>query len=335
MNSTNSAPNVSNPGGDFDDIGGGGTNAIPEHLNASDFTLFNSTPETVAALQLWLDTLQNSDDTAGKAITREMWLEGGRVVLNPYEAPSPEALANMTPEMKDYLTRHIGVDVWDTATHAMYWNPFSALQVVDANGKMVGVQSAGTGWVHEATHGIDGNSIAHMGPDEKDPTWHNTAEYIATQYENMSAASRGEVGRDSYGPGNVDLRVDNPTVHTGTGTDGLTKWLKTNASGQVETGPAYDHETIAKVWGTDKSIPPDPGHAPTFGTADLAGSLFPQDGGIDLSSFDWGALFGDGDQGVIDMLGGPALLQGIAGMELIIQIIGTINIQDWGWNYVE
>lgn len=237
---------------------------IPAHLNASDFTLYNASPEYIAQLQLALDNTQYSGDRAGTAILQAMWLDGGRIVFNGFAHPSDAALSKLAPEMREYLTDHPGIDGWDPATHAMYWNPNAALEVRDSEGNVLGVQSPGGALAHEGAHGLDPQLIVHL--DDIIPQWHNTAEFLATAYDNMSAAARGEVQRDHYGsPTGTVVEVANSTVHTGVDALGNPVWLQKNAFGGTEIGPAYDFQHIAPVW-HDQSVPPDPGRGPEFGS---------------------------------------------------------------------
>lgn len=240
------------------------SSVIPAHLNASDFTLYNSTPEMIAQLQLSLDVTQ-ARDPAGTAILRAAWLNGGRLVFNPFTPPSAETLAKLTPEMREQLTDGQGKDFWDPVTHAVYWNPYSALQVDDINGNLIGVQSPRVALVHESTHGIDDLLKTHI--LDIIPQWHNSAEYLAMAYEGMSGAATGDPVRDHYGsyPVGQEVEVTNSTMHTGMDAFGQPVWVQTNQFGVVETGPRYDFVKIKPIW-FDPAIPPDMGRAPVFGS---------------------------------------------------------------------
>jgi hypothetical protein len=281
---------------------------VPARLNASDFTLYNATPVNVAKFQMALDYIQNTDPV-GTAMIKQMWLEGGRVALNNFEAPSPEVLATMSPEMQKAYDDYQGNDMWVPEIHAVMWNPDSALQVYDSNKQIIGIQSAATAFVHESGHAIDPMSIVHAIYDRLPGSGYgNLGEWLAGQYEMMSSQNLGEVIRTNHG--GYDVRVENPTVHTGVDAFGDPVWMQRNEYGVLEYGPRYDFHKIDPLKGVvDQSLPDPPGNAPRFGSTETGnpGPITPNptgspddvsprhDEGGDPVGHDQGGQYGDGD----------------------------------------
>jgi hypothetical protein len=231
-----------------------GGNVVPGKLNASDFTLINTTPEMTKMFQMMLDRVQ-AYDPVGTAVIQQQWLEGGRVVMNPLDGVV--AGNQVSPDVQSVIEARAGTDMWDAGTHAIYWNPYSALQVTDGGGNPIGIQSSTVAFVHEAAHAIDPMSIVHM-LDQPLAGYPNTGEYLAGQYETMSAINLGEVVRQDHG--GKEVLVDNPNTRTVV-IDGQVYWIKTAADGQMELGPKYDFKLIPRNWDA-------PGESPKFGSAD-------------------------------------------------------------------
>lgn len=143
----------------------------------------------------------------------------------------------------------------------MLWNPNSGLQVLNSDKELIGIQSPATALVHEASHAIDPAVLSNL--QDRIPQFRNLAEYLALQYEGMSAANQGEPSRSNHA--GFDIRVENPTTHTGLGPSGETVWMQKKADGTIEYGPKYDFRKIEPIW-FDPAQPPAPGTAPTFGS---------------------------------------------------------------------
>lgn len=226
---------------------------VPSHLKPSDFVLRNATPDNVEKLRITLDYIQ-AHDLAGTAILKAAWIDGVQIALNNFEES----------EFGD-LT---GEDRWVPEEHTVYWNPDSALQVVDSSGHVVGVQSPAIGLVHESAHAVDPESISHL--QEAVPGYRNLGEYEAVAFEQMSSENLGEVTRINHK--GVDLQVFNPTLHTEANADGTATWKQVNEYGQSEQGPQYDFTKVSR------NQEGDPGFGPRFGSTE--GANPPGSGGV-------------------------------------------------------
>jgi hypothetical protein len=235
--------------------GSGGTSSpglIPDRLNASDFTLYNTTPEMVQMFQNMLNRVQNNDPV-GTALIKQQWLEGGRVVLNPLDGAVGK---NIPDDIKAEMEKAPGIDFWSAETSAVFWNPYSALQVYDNSGNLLGINSPDVAYVHETGHAIDPNSMSHF--LDKNPQYGNLGEFIAGKYEALSAMYLGEIVRPNHK--GSDVLVDNTSTHTAL-VDGQLYWVKTNKDGVTEIGPKYDFQKIVRNYDA-------PGVAPKFGSTD-------------------------------------------------------------------
>lgn len=242
-------------------IGGGGQqgqSVIPAHLQTTDFVVYNSTPEMTKMFQMTLDGMAPS--ATSTAAVGQAWVDGVRVVMNPLDGVVGR---DVPADIAAKIAEKPGIDFYDPATHAIYYNPYSGLQV-EAGGKVIGIQSAMVGFYHEAIHAIDPMSISHLvgGKIEGYP---NVGEWLTGQYEKMMSRELGEVERPDHG--GTAVLVDNPTVHTAI-VNGEVVWVKTNADGQVEIGHKYDFQKIEINWDAPGSSPKfgsqDPGHATDF-----------------------------------------------------------------------
>lgn len=117
-------------------------------------------------------------------------------------------------------------DRYDPNTNTIFWDPTSAMTVIQANGQL-GAQSPALGLFHEICHWL----YAHTG----EPKYF---EYAATNFETQAAISLGEPVRPTYNTTssiNPWVVVTNPTAHSGGG-----YWQAVDFNGNPIKGPAYD-----------------------------------------------------------------------------------------------
>jgi hypothetical protein len=170
--------------------------------DASDFTVTNATAEDLDKLDQALDYLEGSDANPSQAV----------------------ADANVTIEII-----HDGNDRFDPNSNTVYWDPDSALGVIDSSTGMVeGVQSSALGLGHEFFHAEDyaNDPIGFIiDASTYNSSYDNVAELTATNGEAELAEDLGEPTRDNH-DGQL-YTVNDPTQHT---TDD-SKWEVTNDDG--------------------------------------------------------------------------------------------------------
>ena len=142
-----------------------------------------------------------------------------------YLSNSPSAAYLLSLDYK-VSVNYTGINVTTTTTRQIFWDPTTALQVINSQG-ILGVQSPAMGLIHELVHAI-------FGLDENQ----------ATAFETQIALELGEPTRANYESTLENIKVENPTLHTENG-----QWVQRDTLNQVVRGPMYDGGKNAPAMG--------------------------------------------------------------------------------------
>ncbi|CAJ0808467.1 hypothetical protein LMG19083_04711 [Ralstonia psammae] len=189
-------------------------------LTANDFRVIGATAGDIANLNAALAYLQQSPVAA--AILQQMAQNGTTININArdqdtYNPPvgAPRYNPNFPP-------------------NSINWDPNSGQIVSDANGTILGVQSAALSLLHEAAHATDPNFNTNaITPNSQ---YDDNAEQYAIGQEDAVAQQLGEPQRFNHHGGAIDDA--NPTDHTISNGDGTLSWQETvlNGAATVTSG---------------------------------------------------------------------------------------------------
>jgi hypothetical protein len=226
---------------------------MPTPLTASDFKLWNPTPEFIQKLNIAL--LYASQDANLNAMARMVADQHVGIIFN---LPGNN-IAGIDPKDKGETS----FGKMANGEKVILWNPDSGIWVWDSNGSgknyLNGIQSAADNLLHEMFHGLDPNEVTNHGiPDAQ---FENVAERIAVGIETAVNQWIGEPTRNNHL--GTPINMDNPTIHTITTEDGAFQLTWIDMNGHVQYGPQVSYgELQALHFG--KLPPPSPDDAPTY-----------------------------------------------------------------------
>ncbi|MYN16397.1 hypothetical protein GTP81_06490 [Rugamonas sp. FT107W] len=134
------------------------------------------------------------------------------------------------------------------------WDPSTAIEVVDANGKVTNYESPASNLLHEMAHAAD--PYLAIDVNVKDAQYDSLADKIAIERTNSIIVPLGEEARTNHSGDYVT--VNNPTEHTANGL-----WVEVGSDGQVKSSTQPDG--FNDNWGDSGSPPSDPGDPPGGG----------------------------------------------------------------------
>ena len=116
-----------------------------------------------------------------------------QTAMPEYGAPAVEAFARSNVRIE---INHDGHNNFDYETGVIKWDPTVGLEIRDAEGNFIGVNSAASVLLHEINHALDPDIAQNMAQENK--VWGNDAERLAVQSTNEALKEAGEAQRVKY-----------------------------------------------------------------------------------------------------------------------------------------
>lgn len=203
---------------------------------ATDFKLINTNQQFEQQFNKTLDYYRAFDPGAEAKLQQGLAM-GIQVMYNP---PGNPLLPTSITGGIDITGQDMMVIYNDKPT--ILYNPDSALMVTDGHGRVQGIESPSSGFIHEfdghALHG-DSDWLLHEVGDAASYQFFN--ERIAVNAEDVFNALAGEPLRDNHG--GTEVFVNDPTAHTITTEDGALQLVRMGADGKLEYGPQIDYKS--------------------------------------------------------------------------------------------